>query len=363
MADWSHLLPELLIEISKKIDHIQDFVNFGCVCKPWLRAASAAKFNAKWRLPLLMLAEKEDAHVREFYDISLGGQIHRVDLPVARGSKIFPTLGWLVVVSETNADMMMLHPFLRRTINLPNPISLDEGLEVNGKTWLWWFDKAVLSADPCLSSDWVVLIVYGEGGKLAFARNGDKAWTKICVNERVSGGSDVHYYEGRIYAVDFHGRIVACDVQGPNPTVGQVISRIPANLEEGMVGFKFYLAEWCGKLVVIFRFPNIPRVAKFFRVFEIDFMDNGNWVEVTHIGNKAIFLGYNSSITVDALEFRKCKPNSLYFTDDVVDWHMDPRGGGRDMGIFNVADRSIEPYFEGESYYQITPPTWVQLNF
>ncbi|KAK6945158.1 Domain unknown function DUF295 [Dillenia turbinata] len=347
------------MEISKKIDRIQDFVNFGCVCKPWLWAASAAKFNAK-RLPLLMLAEKEETHVREFYDISVGGQIHQVDLPVARGSKIFPTLGWLVVVLETNADMILLHPFLRKTINLPNPINLNEELVENGKTWLPYFDKAVLSADPCLSSDWVLMIIYDGIGKLAFARNGDKAWTGI--DAPISCCSDIYYHDGQFYGVDYAGRIVACDVQGPNPSAGYVISRIPPDLG-AMVGYKFYLAEWCGKLLVIHRFIDIRAEVKVFRVFEIDFADQGNWVEVTHMGNKAIFLGFNSSITVDASDFQKCKPNCLYFTDDVEQYYIDPRGGGRDMGIYNMADGSIEPHFEGESYSQITPPTWVQLKF
>ncbi|KAK6932537.1 Domain unknown function DUF295 [Dillenia turbinata] len=372
MVDWSCLLPELLMEISKKIDLIQDFVNFGCVCKPWLWAASAAKFNTQCRLPLLMLPAKEDIHVREFYDISMEGQIHQLDLPVPRGSKIFPTLGWLVVVSDTNADMFMLHPFSRRTIKLPNPISLNEQLLENGDTWLPFFLKAVLSADPCLSSDWVLMIIY-EIGKLAFVKNGDKVWTGI--DPPLGNCSDIYYYERQFYGVDYEGNIVNCDVQGPNPTAGHVISRLPISLK-ALVGFKFYLAEWCGKFVVIHRSINVPSIPKSFRIFEIDFAQ-GNWVEVTHLGNKAIFLGFNPSITVDALEFRKCKPNCVYFTDDTHEGRVDP--DGRDMGIYNMVDRNVEPHFVEESCSQIIPrwlqpryegytfpeliPGWVQLNF
>ncbi|KAK6932425.1 Domain unknown function DUF295 [Dillenia turbinata] len=373
MADWSGLLPELLMEISKKIDLIHDFVNFGCVCKPWLRAASAAKFNTKCRLPLLMLAEKEKTHVREFYDISMGGQIHQLDLPVAPGSSIFPTLGWLVVVLETNADMIMLHPFSRRIINLPNPISLTEELVENGITWLPHFLKAVLSADPCLSSDWILMIIYDGIGKLAFVKNGDKAWTGI--DAPISSCSDIYYYERRFYGVDYQGRIAVCDVHGPNPTAGLLISRIPTSLN-ALVGCKFYLAEWCEKLVVIHR--SLPKFKKVFRVFEIDFTHKGNWVEVSHLGSKAIFLGHNSSITVDASEFRRCKRNCIYFTDDSLEGYVDSEDG-RDMGIYNMANRSVEPHFEEESCPQIIPrwlephfdgmtcapliPSWVQLNF
>ncbi|KAK6932529.1 Domain unknown function DUF295 [Dillenia turbinata] len=301
-----------------------------------------------------MLPAKEDIHVREFYDISMEGQIHRLDLPVPRGSKIFPTLGWLVVVSDMNADMFMLHPFSRRTIKLPSPISLNEQLLENGDTWLPFFLKAVLSADPCLSSDWVLMIIY-EIAKLAFVRNGDKAWTGI--DPPHLNFLDIYYYERKFYGVSCQGIIVACDVQGPNPTAGHVISRLPTSLK-ALGGSMFYLAEWCGKLVVIHRSINVPSIPKSFRIFEIDFAQ-GNWVEVTHLGNKAILLGFNPSITVDALEFRKCKPNCVYFTDDTHEGRVDP--DGRDMGIYNMVDRNVEPHFVEESCSII--PRWLQPRY
>lgn len=37
-----------------------------------------------------------------------------------------------------------------------------------------------------------------------------------------------------------------------------------------------------------------------------------------------------------------------------------PEGGGRDMGIFNLKDRSIEPHFEGRSYNRVNPPMRVE---
>lgn len=72
------------------------------------------------------------------------------------------------------------------------------------------------------------------------------------------------------------------------------------------------------------------------------------------MGNEALFIGRNSSVSLASSEF--IKPNSIYFTDD-ENLFLDD-GGGHDMGIFNIETGIIEPHFPGTSLHRFTPPVW-----
>ncbi|KAK4843861.1 hypothetical protein QYF36_023305 [Acer negundo] len=84
-----------------------------------------------------------------------------------------------------------------------------------------------------------------------------------------------------------------------------------------------------------------------FQIFEVDLSSN-TWKEVKNLGNKALFLGDNSSFSIEVLDVTRCKSNCIYFTDDCRESYCSPdfcgRGGGKDMGIYNIQDKSIEPY-------------------
>ncbi|KAK1372034.1 hypothetical protein POM88_038128 [Heracleum sosnowskyi] len=56
---WSNLLPEILILILHNLEHLEDYVRFGCVCKSWSDAVRALEMLC-WppcRFPFLLLAE------------------------------------------------------------------------------------------------------------------------------------------------------------------------------------------------------------------------------------------------------------------------------------------------------------------
>ena len=93
-----------------------------------------------------------------------------------------------------------------------------------------------------------------------------------------------------------------------------------------------------------------------FKVFEVD-LGGGKWKELKSLGNRALFLGNNSSISVEASDFSGCRANCIYFIGSYPDtyWSI-PGGGGRDMGIHNKLDGSIEPHYYRESLSRITPP-------
>ena len=113
--------------------------------------------------------------------------------------------------------------------------------------------------------------------------------------------------------------------------------------------------------------------ANAFHVLEVDLSSN-KWSQVKNLGNRSLFLGDNSSLSVEVLDISSLKPNCIYFTDDCQMLYavseFFPEGGGRDMGIYNLQDGSIEriePYFKGRSKWNlcdpITPPMWVEDSF
>ena len=99
-----------------------------------------------------------------------------------------------------------------------------------------------------------------------------------------------------------------------------------------------------------------------FKVFEVN-LGGEEWKELKNLDNRALFLGRNSSISVKASDFSGCKANCIYFTDNFEKHWSIPGGGGRDTGIYNMLDGSIEPHYPGDSLSCITPPMWVVPSF
>lgn len=109
------------------------------------------------------------------------------------------------------------------------------------------------------------------------------------------------------------------------------------------MGAEYYILESLGSLLVVVRhgglclsrFPFTPVYEDevydeeevpefdgqlifhtiFFRVYEVD-LAAGKLTETKQIGDMALFLGANASLSVQASQFPGVKPNCIYFTDD-----------------------------------------------
>lgn len=97
-----------------------------------------------------------------------------------------------------------------------------------------------------------------------------------------------------------------------------------------------------------------------FKVFEID-VEQGEYSEVESLGNRALFLGYSAPLSLDTSGYPGLVPNSIYFTDDTYDLFIYnlPEGEGKDMGIYNLGDKSIQPHYRGNSLSLVCPPVWI----
>lgn len=250
MANWSELLHDLLILISKRITSYEDFIAFGGVCTSWRLAATKPNFISKSpQIPWLMLAEKETNHknLREFF-IPSKGKIHKVMLPEASKRRCLSSRGWLLTIGENGVDANLMHPFSRVQIQLPS-LNTFKDYELYGTYNMHYISKVILSSTPSLKSDFVVMVIWGGAGKLGFLRPGDVAWTAL--DTWHAQYFDVTYCEGKFYALDCTGRIVVFDVGGLNPTIGVVISVMP----DGFVRLieQLYLMESLGKFLIVSR--------------------------------------------------------------------------------------------------------------
>lgn len=231
------------------------------VCKTWRLAYNNHKeeeemLDGSWpKVPVLMLAEKKgDSDEREFFSLYTQKNWKSVShLPEARQTKCMESLGWLITVEldlRIGGDMNLLHPFTRVQIPLPS-LRKNEGYYITSRM----FDhvkKAVLSASPSKTSNYTVVVDFTGWHSLGFWKNGDEKWTKIESKEYVSNVTDMIFYKGELYAATDNGRILVCDVLGPNPTGGADIVFQDNRLM--MIMFRYthhYLVELSGELLII----------------------------------------------------------------------------------------------------------------
>ncbi|XP_058203103.1 putative F-box protein At1g65770 [Rhododendron vialii] len=363
MGNWAELPEDILVLIAKRITLFEDFLFFSGVCRSWRSVAVNDNFKESDQIPWLMLSEKDKPDERQFVSMRKGGVIRTINLPEARGKRCLETLGWLVTTSE-DSDINLLHPFTRVQINVSH-ISTSEYYHPRRNKHLRFINKAILSSRPEEGKDYVLMVIYAGGdtggGFLAFWRSRDKSW--IAVN--IVWFYDINFYNGLCYGVrgTVSTEILAFDVWGPNPTVALVVGYGPSHVY--FEGFKKpHIVESAGVVLIVHRIfgqvspstfseddPYIFETCRF-TVFEFDSSEKGKGVEKTSLGNSALFLGDNASVSVDTSRFPGIKANCIYYTDSF-------KRGGNYMGIYNMEDGSLSPCYEGDPSSLICPPMWV----
>lgn len=377
MPDWSELQHDLLVLIVRRINLIEDYLNFGTVCKSWHSVATKDNFNSNLpRAPWLMLAEEDNNNTyRKFYSLYNGMLLKRW-IPGASGKRCMESMGWLITVGKDEGEISLLHPFSGVEIQLPHQITTDH-YEFNQTPVPWTFvQKAVLSADPCYTSDYVVMVIEGHYQFLSFWRPGDLLWTRIKKPVYFPQTSDVVYFNGCFYAVSYDGCVQVCDVVGSEPSKSLVVAQLAPWIDG-----KYYILESLGSLFVVsqcgvdLRYVKDDRdedeeeekkmytyKTRNFLVFQIN-VDACKTRPIRDLGDQAFFLGANASLSVKASQFPGIKPNHIYFTDNCLGAYLHfEEGGGLDMGVFNLADGSIQPHYEGVSLSRVCPPIWVTPN-
>ncbi|KAK9051196.1 hypothetical protein SSX86_027822 [Deinandra increscens subsp. villosa] len=391
MPIWSNLLPEILNEVAGKLNFYEDFTNFLCVCQSWRSSATTTAHLIRHqhllpsRFPMLMLTETEteedddadhEHDCRSFFLLS-SGMMRKVKLPEARWQPCVSAHGWLLTTGEEEFSAKLLHPLSRTQIDLPQLYTFNE-LYFDQYEWVHYrhFMRRVVftSSNPGLSS-FRVIIIWGE--TLGFCGLRDTCWTRIHGWEGNLFDITYHNIRKRLYVMSTTGTIYECDILNANVSRALTLRRLSTfpGEEFGCLYLpSAYLLEWGhDSLLMITRERKHykkddeeyircgPYSTKCFQCFEFS-LDDGKWSKITSLGERAVFLGFNSSFAANAS--RGMKPDCIYFTDDYYEPYLDlPNGGGGDVGVYNMFDGSIEAMFDSqESVFRGNPPLWVQTS-
>ena len=99
----------------------------------------------------------------------------------------------------------------------------------------------------------------------------------------------------------------------------------------------------------------IPYVTTGFKILklqcsaEVKSKTEYEWVNVDSLGDQALFLGGNSSVSLSASSFNGCKVNCIYFTDDNFDYSTASLNGlAYDMGVFSMEDGTSKQHYKGK---------------
>ncbi|XP_022773116.1 F-box protein At2g26160-like [Durio zibethinus] len=373
MTNWSELPSDLLALIAKRLVCMEHFLAFGAVCTSWLLAADKNNFEpSQLQPPWLMLGKMKNKTFREFLSLTTH-KIYRFPIRDANGKKCLASQGWLFAIGK-NLDINLVHPLSGARVPLPQMHTLKDSDRLFDCPGFHFIYKAILSANN--PNDLRVAIFYGNGiNKVAFCKVGEETWKTVEAYPSCAC-HDLLYYKGQFFGVDILARIWVFNHENLN---AQVISTIPseflANHGNSMIRKpwqyfeRFYLVESAGSLLAVSREGKIcghDYGTTGFRVFELD-VEDGMWKRVNSLGNRALFLGHNSSFSIQVTSNSGCKADCIYFTDDYYcfsSYQESHRRKGKDQGIYNMGDHgSFEQHFRGETHHCDNPSIWIEPTF
>ncbi|VVA17392.1 PREDICTED: F-box [Prunus dulcis] len=275
------------------------------------------------------------------------------DLKLKLSNKRFcgSSKGWLIAMDKS-FTVTLTNPFVRAKggrmkensiIRLPPLIPQDPDDLVG---WAhapnYFLLKATLSADPILdANNCIVLIIYEDQCQMAFIRlNKDPTWTYVY--QHWNGIEEVVHVEDSFYAVTIRNYLIGFDITSQSNSDEKLVAkrRAPDHPQ------KTYLVNPNEKeLWMVHKHIDIEddktQVTYEFKIFELDY-EKGKWSAKKTLGDVALFLGDNSSISVLASKFPGCQPNCIYFShDDTRVAHDVGPHGPHDFGVYNVASGSF----------------------
>jgi hypothetical protein len=251
--------------------------------------------------------------------------------------------------------------------------------------------KIVLSSAPTSDDCIVVAIpIYKIHHSIAFCKPGEKSWTFVepPLEKSVHLIDVIHFKDQLFYAVSCCGLTFyaydLADLSHPKSYLLETSFDFEplSSLEENMRTWykdRYYLVEslgdllWVRRLIAnnmdadgIFNFSYeaeiFPDQTVKFDIYKLDFSRN-TWEFAKCIGDRALFLGTNQSLSLSTRDFPDLQANRIYFTDDSFTIHKKyPTYGGHDFGHCDLGGLAVYSLrFRGIKI--LPPPFWVMRNF
>ncbi|XP_059599373.1 putative F-box protein At5g55150 [Vitis vinifera] len=353
-GEWAWLPKDLLHSILDQLQPMEDVIRFSAACTEWRSVAVA---NLKSRslhqrgVPFLMSRTKDN--IGNLHSVTQK-KMYKFRFPMPHNMKCCGcSLGWLIMVDVT-MDVILFNPFSGNAITLP-PI---RRLVFEKRYALEFEDTRRLSVLQRYEYEIRLREEYGEEEleeRLAFIKSGDEDWTYVDnktsgfdylfkTSPRVKGFryfEDILYWKSQFYAVDRLGKLLSCEINTNFTDLRVKIVDVPKG------GFGI----------------DATSSSTFFQ----QLADNGGnvgWVKKKDLGDAALFLGDNHSISVRASDFTGCEPNSIYFADKEDETVWCYPGYPFDMGVYNLKHKSIaRDYQLNPSQRSMPPPIWILPTF
>ncbi|KAL9264060.1 putative F-box protein [Drosera capensis] len=232
--------------------------------------------------------------------------------------------------------------------------------------------KVVLSSSPDGQDDWFAVAIMCYTGEMVYCDGKDgESWKLVdarlfsCV-EGFFSCEDVIYDKGLFYGVDKRGWIAMLDLR--NHGEGAVVQLKVVEIPESFGGDVVYLVKLKDDLLMVSRILDAQceldgtmfHKTIRFEVYKLDW-SLLRWDVVKELGDYALFLGQNSSLSLSASLYGGCRENCIYFTDDLSENTSNGDWRYHDMGVFNLKNRRIKPLV---SYWENSEctPMWVTPN-
>ncbi|XP_017609140.1 putative F-box protein At3g25750 [Gossypium arboreum] len=358
-SDWAGLPSELVDLILQRLTSVSDYFRFGATCTAWHDVVTEnINYLLSQKHPMLIVPLNTQ-DVWSLYSIKdnkllpLPFQVPYVDRFVGSSN------GWLVTVDD---DLV---------VRLLNPLCLVLGKQIdhdpNIHITLPPLDppccvfnqirKVVLSANPTSSpNDYMIMAIFSADHHVAYIKpNRDKEWTYVNHNWGVL--HDLIYYRDRYYAIDYKGEIIYFNVA--DRLFFKYLS-INHNVDLENFEMKYLVESPIGELLLVERIKmwhwhgdvgyNNTEGAK---VWNLKLASGGwEWREVKNIGDYALFVGDNNSLSVVASDFCGCQSNCIYFIDDYENFLFPSMvlensyalKNTKDVGVYNMETRSFTSY-------------------
>ncbi|CAN6381698.1 unnamed protein product [Urochloa humidicola] len=345
---WSDLPADLAGLVLRRLCTHIDRVRFAAVCPQWRSAARHVRLPP----PPPLLALKAGG---TFYSMPRGEPLR-----FAGCDEHFATVSGSWLVYHRVRCLVLVDPFSGATMTLPDPSNAhlpddsdDSEDSYDSESHLECFDTQdfkVMKLIVC-SPD-LVAALFGSSyyNWIAVCRPGGSTWS-VALSLSIT---DVTFYQGRLYAVDYDEDLLALDtimdVKTGDPQVSRIGQPIKANHFEKPKAFNrmVYLVESCGKLLLVRRMIFHTHTAARgqihtfdeqlepeLAVFKADF-GRSRWARVTNVeDDEALFLGPCSRAV--CLPQDDSTGNRIWFLDDYKDYYY-PSNDSSTSGTSDMAN-------------------------
>ncbi|XP_045810189.1 F-box protein SKIP23-like [Trifolium pratense] len=365
---WSKLPKDLLNMISERLDNENDLIRLRSICSHW-RSSSIPNHHANilaFKFPLFKCVSPTDTINNNtnvpFCSLSKCS-LFLVKRPPQQREQQTLLSPWLIRVTQNSTGKTQLSQSPLLPFDLPSPFQFS--LDLNkfsvlhvGTDFIIDFDKGPLPytymyPKKVVAVTPLILGILLYNGHLVLLRCGDERWTDM-----VSSIEDIFVFKGRIYAVEeFSGKTFTI---GPEDLSVQLV----ANKVPGGGDMKF-LVENEGELLLVdiddesFCYDTIFEDALLVHVFMLDGKEK-EWVELTSLGNRVLFVGNGCSFSASASDLSVAKGSCIIFMDDVFDI-LDNPVWDSGMCVFHLDQRQLSPLSDNPDYLNLfwPSPEWI----